>query len=354
MKTKFIKFSIPFLSVFIAFLAGAGILLISGANPILAYSALFKGAFGDMAALGRSLEKSTPLIFNALAITFAFRAGLFNIGAQGQFLFGAISASAAGFYFTSLPMAFHIPVVILSGFFAGALYGALQGALKAYTGAHEVITGIMFNYVAINFTDYLVKGPLMDTSPGNIIPRTPLIQETCRIPSAFDIQTGFFIAVLAACVVSFILQRTTMGFEIKTVGKGMEAAQYAGMKVKKIVLTSMFLSGGIAGLGGAIETMGVTYRFQPGFNIGLGFEGIMIALLGKLSPIGIIPAAILVGAMKAGASMMQFAVGVETEIIDVILSILLFFVAADVIFRKLLKDDSDKTDSLLLNSGWGR
>lgn len=353
MKTYLYTLSLSALSVFLAFSIGAVLLIVADSNPLDAYVALFSGAFGSMGDLARTLEKATPLIFNALAITLAFKAGLFNIGAQGQFLFGAIVSAAAGFYFTHLPMLFHIPLVILAGILAGAFYALIQGILKAYSGAHEVITGIMFNYIAINFTDYLVKGPFMDTSPGNIIPRTPLIQESCQIPQLYDIHAGFFIAVCISVVVYFFMHQTTLGFEIRTVGGGMDAAKYSGINVKRVILIAMFLSGGLAGLGGAVETMGVTYRFQPGFNAGLGFEGIMIALLGKLHPLGIILASLLVGAMKAGAGMMQFAVDVETEIIDVILAILLFFVAADVFFQKIIKGNVFKKDVSLTSSGWG-
>jgi simple sugar transport system permease protein len=310
--------NIPLAAVFFALLIGAVLLVISGANPIQAYAALFDGAFGSMTALGRTLEKATPLIFSGLAVAFAFKAGLFNIGAQGQLLFGAIIAAAIGFGVDGLPAYIHAPLALLGGAAAGALYGAIPGALKVYTGAHEVITTIMLNYIAINITDYLADGPWKDTSAGNIIARTPEIHETARIPAIAGIPLGFGLAILAAILVWWILSRTTLGFDIRTVGLNASAARYAGIRVGFTIILTMVLSGALAGIGGAVETQGVVGRYQPGFNAGLGFDGITIALLGKTSPFGVIPAAILVGAMRAGASNMQFTAGIAKEIVDVI------------------------------------
>jgi len=347
--------SIPAAAVLLALLIGAIILLISGANPIQAYAALFQGAFGSMNALGRTLEKATPLVFSGLAVAFAFKAGLFNIGAQGQLLFGAITAAAIGFGIEGLPAIIHAPLALLGGALAGALYGAIPGALKVFTGAHEVITTIMLNYIAINITDYLADGPWKDTSPGNIVARTPAIQDSAVIPSLGGIPLGFFLAVLAAVLVWWILSRTTLGFDIRTVGLNPSAARYAGIRVAFTVILTMVISGALAGMGGAVETQGVVGRYQPGFNAGLGFDGITIALLGKTNPFGVIPAAILVGAMKAGASNMQFTAGVPKEITDVIQALMLFFVAADMIVRWLLRmREAGEEEKVTLSSGWGQ
>ena len=347
--------SIPLAAVILALLIGAVLLLISGVNPIQAYGALFDGAFGSMTAFARTLEKATPLIFSGLAVAFAFKAGLFNIGAQGQLLFGAITAAAIGFGLEGLPAYIHAPLALLGGAVAGALYGAIPGALKVYTGAHEVITTIMLNYVAINITDYLADGPWKDTSPGNIVARTPEIQETARIPVIAGIPLGFVLALVAAVIVWWVLTRTTLGFDIRTVGLNASAARYAGIRVAFTVILTMVLSGALAGLGGAVETQGVVGRYQPGFNSGLGFDGITIALLGKTSPFGVIPAAILVGAMRAGASNMQFTAGVAKEIVDVIQALMLFFVAADMVVRWIfrIKGPSDE-EKITLSSGWGK
>jgi simple sugar transport system permease protein len=342
--------SLPATAVILALLIGAVILLFQGIHPLHAYGSLLKGAFGSFTAWGRTLEKATPLIFSGVAIAFAFKAGLFNIGAQGQLLFGAVISAAVGFGVRGLPPLCHIPLALFAGALAGAFYAAIQGAMKAYTGAHEVITGIMLNYVAINLTDYLSSGPLKDPAPGNIIARTPLILETSRIPVFGGIPMGFVLAVLVAVAVWWIINQTTFGFEIKTVGLNPDAAHYAGIRVPRILILAMTFSGFLAGLGGAIETQGIVYRFQPGFNVGLGFEGIAIALLARTHPIGVIPAALAVGAMKAGASQMQFHAGVAPEITDVIIALMLFFVAADMIVRWILRRrEASEEKFLLLN-----
>jgi simple sugar transport system permease protein len=346
--------SVPLGAVILALVIGAVILLVSGANPIEAYAALFKGAFGSSAAIQRTLEKATPLIFSGLAVAFAFKAGLFNIGAQGQLLFGALVAAVVGFGIQGLPPVVHALVALLIGGLAGALYGAIPGALKVYTGAHEVITTIMLNYIAINITDYFADGPLKDTSPGNIVARTPLILDSARIPSIFGIPIGFVLGIAAAVIIWWLLWYTTKGFEIRTVGLNPNAARYAGIGVAFTVILTMVISGFLAGIGGAIETLGVVGRYQPGFNVGLGFDGITIALLGRTHPFGVIPASILVGAMKAGSSQMQFSAGVAKEITDVIQALILFFVAADMIVRKVFRIKEVEEEGPALSTGWGQ
>ncbi len=433
LKGVWLGIRVPLAAVLLALIIGGLILLISGINPLDAYGALVKGAFGNAQYLQRTLEKATPLIFSGLAVAFAFKAGLFNIGAQGQLLFGAITAATLGFLITGLPALVHIPLSLLGGALVGALYGAIPGALKTFTGAHEVITTIMLNYIALNITDFLADGPLKDESPGNIVARTPRIADSAVIPTpqipltnglfivllvmglaaltffvalrkqTFKIKSqgllnfvrvlivialgvlvgvvvqslspvffsqavsigflpydviplpvGFLIAIVMAVLVWFLLMRTSLGFEIRTIGLNQHAAKYAGIKVRLIFILAMVISGFLAGMGGAVETQGVVYRYQPGFNVGLGFDGITIALLGRNHPLGVIPAALLVGAMKGGGNVMQFEAKVPAEIIDVIQALMLFFVAADMIVRWVIrakaKPDQQK---IKLTSGWG-
>lgn len=346
--------SVPVIAVLLAALIGAILLAASGASPVAAYAALIRGSFGSAAAVGRTLEKATPLLFSGLAVAFAFKAGLFNIGAQGQLLFGAIVAAAIGFGVSGLPAIIHAPLALLGGALAGALYGAIPGTLKTYTGAHEVITTIMLNFIAINITDFLANGPWKDRSPGNIVARTPRILDSAEIPTLGAIPVGFLIGVLVAAITWWLLWRTTLGYEIRTVGLNPNAASYAGIHVARTVILTMMLSGLLAGIGGAIETLGVVGRYQPGFNTGLGFDGITIALLGKTSPFGVIPAALLVGAMNAGASQMQFSAGVAQEITDVIQALILFFVAADMIVRWMLRMRATEEEKVTLSTGWGQ
>jgi simple sugar transport system permease protein len=324
--------SVPVFAVLLAVLIGAIILFVSGASPIEAYSALIKGSFGDVDAFTRTLEKATPLVFSGLAVAFAFKAGLFNIGAQGQLLFGAIVAAVLGFAIDGLPAYIHAPLALLGGALAGALFAAIP--------------------VAINITDYLADGPWKDASPGNVVARTPKIFDTAVIPDIGGFPVGFLIALLFALLIWWLLEHTTLGFEIRTVGQNPDAAEYSGVKVARTVILAMVISGFIAGIGGAVETQGVVGRYQPGFNVGLGFDGITIALLGKTNPFGVIPAAILIGAMEAGSSQMQFSADVAKEIVDVIQALILFFIAADIIIRWLLRMGEEE-EGVKLTTGWG-
>ncbi|MCO5184812.1 MAG: ABC transporter permease [Anaerolineae bacterium] len=342
--------SVPVLSIILALVIGGVILALSGNNPIAAYVALLRGSFGSAEAFGRTLEKATPLIFGGLAVAFAFKAGLFNIGGQGQLLIGAIIAAYVGFAFDGLPFIIHMPLALIAGAVAGGLYGAIAGALKAYTGAHEVITTIMLNYVAINLTDYLADGPWKDEG---IIARTPAVLESAVIPTWGFLPFGFLLAVLAAIATWYLVYRTTFGYAIRTTGINPNAAQYAGIKVSQVIILTMGISGFLAGMGGAVETLGVVGRYQPGFNLGLGFDGITIALLAKTNPLGVIPAAILIGAMQAGSSQMQFSAGVPFQIIDVIQALILFFVSADIIVRKVFRMRETGGEKITLSTGWG-
>jgi simple sugar transport system permease protein len=288
-----------------------------------------------------------------LAVAFAFKAGLFNIGGQGQLLMGAIVAAYIGFALDGLPFIIHMPLALLGGSLAGAAYAAIAGALKAYTGAHEVITTIMLNFIAINITDYLANGPWKDSSAGNIVARTPLVLESAVIPNIAGYPIGFLLACFMAVLTYYLLYYTTMGYAIRTTGLNSHAAHYAGIKVAQIIVLTMAFSGFLAGMGGAIETLGVIGRYQPGFNAGLGFDGITIALLAKTNPLGVIPAAILIGAMQAGGSQMQFDAGVRFQIVDIIQALILFFVSADLIVRKILGSGAVDEDKVTLSSGWG-
>lgn len=346
--------SVPVAAVLLAMLIGAVILAVSGAPPLQAYGALYRGAFGNANAIARTLEKATPLIFSGLAVAFAFKAGLFNIGAQGQLLMGALTSAVIGFAVTGLPAVIHIPLALLGGAMAAALFAAIPGALRAFTGAHEVIVTIMMNYVAINITDWLADGPLKDTSGSNIVARTPLILDSARIPVIGSVPLGFVIALLTAVVIWWLLNYTTIGFEIRTVGLNPFAARYAGMRVAFTIIMTMAISGFLAGMGGAVETQGVVGRYQPGFNTGIGFDGITIALLGRTHPFGVIPASILVGAMDAGSNQMQFSAGVAKEITDVIQALILFFVAADMIVRWIIRARTTDSAGPALSTGWGQ
>lgn len=337
---------IPIIAVFIALFIGGILIKLQGLDPFLAYRSLFKSAFGSIEGISVTLGKSTPLVLSGLAVAVGLRAGLFNIGAQGQLLSGALAAAWAGVTFDGLPGYLHIPIALIIGAFFGSLVAAISGLLKAYRGVHEVITTIMLNSIVMAVADYLASGRLRE--PDQFLTRTSEIAESAKLPIYGNLPSGFFIAVILGVLVWWILGRTTSGFRIETVGRNRHAAWYAGISVKRTVISAMMVSGAIAGLGGAIETLGITYRYAPAFNLGLGFDGITIALLGRVHPIGIIPGAILIGGMRAGAANMQFDAGVAPEIVDLLMALILLFVTAPLITR-FFKNSANKT----VTSGWG-
>ena len=340
---------IPLIAVTLALVVGAILIATSGSSPVEAYSALIEGSFFGWESFGRTLEKATPLIMGGLAVAFAFKAGLFNIGGQGQLLFGALIAGAVGYGFTGLPWIIHMPLALLLGAVAGAAWGAIPGILKATRGAHEVITTIMLNFVAANMAEWLATK--VWRKEGDILVRTPIIEDSAEIPTWGHVPLGFFIAVAFALAIWFLLQRTTFGFEIRSVGLNPSAAAYAGISVKRIIVLTMTISGFLAAIGGSIETLGVVGRYEPGVNAGLGFDGITIALLARTHPIAVIPAAILIAAMNASASLMQFKAGVAPEIVDVIEALILLFVATPIIVRWFVKSRQD--DGVSVGATWG-
>ncbi len=346
--------SIPLAAVVFGLVIGAILILTQNASPGTAYKALLVGGAGDSDAVLRTLQKATPLIFGGLAVAFAFKAGMFNIGGQGQLLVGAVFAAGVGFGIDGLPLIIHLPVALLAGGIAGAVWGGIAGTLKATTGAHEVIVTIMLNFVAGNLTDWLAANPWMDNSGSNIVARTPLVEDSAVIPTFGAVPVGFLLAVITAITCWMILERTTFGFEVKSVGNNRHAADYAGIRVGRIMALTMAVAGLLAGLGGAVESLGVDGRFEAGVNVGLGFEGITIALLARANPLGVVPAALLVGLMEAGAARMQFKAGVAPELIDVIQALILFFVAAPIILRWVLRMRHDASEQLQLGAGWGR
>ena len=340
---------VPIIAVVLALLAGALLIQLSGSSPWEAYSALFEGSFVGWERFGTTLEKATPLIMGGLAVAFAFKGGLFNIGGQGQLLFGALIAGAAGYGFTGLPWIIHMPLALLLGAAAGAAWGAIPGVLKATRGAHEVITTIMLNFVAANMAEWLCTKVWRE--PGDILVRTPMIEGSAEIPTFGNIPLGFLIAVAFAFGMWYLLQKTTFGFEVRSVGLNPSAASYAGISTKRIVILTMAISGFLAGVGGSIETLGVLGRYEPGFNAGLGFDGITIALLARTNPIAVIPSAVLIASMDASASLMQFKAGVAPEITDVIEALILLFVATPIIVRWFFK--SRQGEEISFGANWG-
>jgi general nucleoside transport system permease protein len=351
---------IPLLAVITALIIGGIVIAVVGGNPFAAYLGLIQGAFGSLKALSETAVWATPYIFAGLAVAVAFKGGLFNIGAEGQLALGAVVAALIGYALPSwlgfdLPAIIHIPLAIGLGALTGALWAAIPGFLKAYAGGHEVINTIMMNYIALNLTSFLLNGPMKDPSPTNVIARTPEIALSARLPVLFDgfrIHWGFILALLVAFLVWLLLWKTTLGFEIRTVGSNPDAAKYAGINVKRTIVLTMALSGFLAGLAGTIEVTALNYRHQLGFSQGYGFDAIAIALLGKTNPFGVVIASILFGAMRNGGTRMQFMTQIPVDIISVIQALILLFVAADAIIRYIYRIKA-RGERVVLTRGWG-
>lgn len=346
---------VPLLAIFTALVLGALIIAATGASVVLAYEGLFKGALGSRVAIANTLVEATPYIFAGLAVALGFKCGLFNIGVEGQLGIGSLCAAVAGFGLTGLPAVIHLPLALLAGALGGALWGAIPGFLRARTGSHEVITTIMLNYISIRLTDYLIKSPFRDRSSS--APRTPFIQPSAELPYLFGpnyrLHLGFLLALLTVAAIWWLLNKSTIGFEIRTVGANPDAAQYAGMSITRNFVLAMALSGGLAGLAGATTVLGLEHNLKSSFSAGYGFDSIAIALLAKSSPIGIIPAAIFWGALRNGAGLMQLQSGISISLINIVQALVIVFVAADQIVRWIYRIRRKSEGSIVFTRGWG-
>jgi len=346
--------SIPILAVFTALLIGAIIIWASGGDPITGYIGLWEGSLGKTRSLSETVVAATPYMFAGLAVALGFRGGLFNIGVEGQLFMGSVCAAWVGYAITGLPWIVHMPLALLAGCLGGALCAGIPGWLKAKVGAHEVITTIMINYIAISFTNWLVTGPMQD--PNTIVPQTRKILPSATLPPLFaDYRAhwGSILALLVAVLVYWLLWKTVLGFEIRTVGASATAAQYAGISVSRNIVLTMLLSGALAGAAGAIDVIGLHRYFSPGFSIGYGFDSIAVAVLGQNHPLGVIPAALLFGAMNNGAGLMQLRTQAPVFIISVIQALILMFVASEEIVRWIYRIKVPKAkEEILLSRGW--
>jgi general nucleoside transport system permease protein len=304
-------------------------------KPITAYAALVQGSLLGFDPIIDTLKQAAPLVLGGLAVALGFKAGLFNIGVQGQFLMGVLGSVAVGVALSKEPAWIAAPLALLAGTLAGAAIGGIVGILKAFSGAHEVVTTIMLNYIAANILAAFVAGPLR-------VPKAPA-------PVTFGVgnaslpiflgktgHIGILVAIVAVVTIWWILYRTTLGFEIRTSGANPEAARYAGMRPRRIIILTMGIAGGLGGLAGAGELLGVTHQTQTSFATAVGFDSIAVALLARSNPLAIIPAALLFGAMRAGAGQMQIQAGTPRELVDVLQAmILLVLVILPVIARRL-------------------
>ncbi len=327
-------------------------------NPVQMVQALFSGDAAQIRTafwpLSESLVASTPYIFAGLAVAFGFRCGLFNIGAEGQLFIGAICSVWIG-YSIGLPWILHLPLALLGAIVGAGFWGAVPGFLKAKTGAHEVITTIMMNYIAYRLADWLLHGPMM--RPG-YNPISPDILPSAYLPQFFAspirFHAGFLLALFMAWVVWWVLFKSTLGFEIRTVGANPSAAKYAGMNITKNFVLAMGISGALAGMAGANEVLGLNHNLASAFSSGYGFDSIALALLGKSHPAGVVLAALLFGFLRSGATGMQSYAGIPIDIISIIQALVIIFVAAPPIIRSIYRIRVKRDiGAEVFTRGWG-
>lgn len=368
---------IPALAVLSGLILGAIVILVSGENPLLAYGALFEGSFGNPLDLFQGLQiyfatgetkellrsiypfteslvTATPYIFAGLSVALGFRCGLFNIGAEGQFFIGALCSAFVGYSIKGLPMIVHLPLAILGGALGGAVWGMIPGYLKARFGAHEVVNTIMMNWIAFRLSDWLLNGPMKSSG---FRPVTPNVMETAELPRFFPdplrFNFGFVLALLAAWFVYWFLFKTTLGFEIRSVGSNPDAAKYAGMNIVRNFVLVMVLAGGLAGLAGTAQVLGVDHWVGQGFSAGYGFDAIAISLLGKNHPVGVVLSALLFGILRSGATDMQSMARIPIDIISIVQGMVIVFIAAPDIIRWLYRIRTIKKEETVLTRGWG-
>ncbi|NQX27089.1 ABC transporter permease [Microbacteriaceae bacterium VKM Ac-2854] len=315
-----------------------------------AYTSLFQGSIynfrrdgfaNGIKPLFDTLAFATPLIAGGLGVALAFRVGLFNIGGRGQMLIAAACAGWVGFSF-DLPWGVHMLIATVAGVIGGALWGGIVGVIKARTGAHEVILTIMLNYVAFYLIAFLLRTPGALQAPGSNNPKSPAMKETAIFPSLlgsnYALNIGFVFAIIATVAVWWILNRSSLGFKFRAVGENPNAARVAGMNVKNMYVYAMLISGGLLGLAGASQVQGtVTSGFSSGIDAGIGFDAITVALLGRSRPWGVFFAGILFGAFKAGGYSMQAAQGIPIDVVLVVQSLIVLFIAAPPLVRAIFR-----------------
>jgi len=333
---------VPVLAVAMALAFGAVVMLATGvslADVGQSYVALFTGSLGSVSAISETLTAAAPLTLAALGIALGFRAGLFNIGAEGQVLLGGMAAVVVGFALTDTPAWIHLPLALLAGAIAGAIWAGIAGWLKAATGAHEVITTIMLNLIAMRLVDYLLRNPPIQ-KPGRADPISQSVLPSAELPRLLTwidpnlrVHAGILMVIAAVIFVYWLLFKTTRGFEFRAAGSNPHAARYAGMKAGAIIVVVMATAGALAGLAGANQVLGVLGRASPGFSGGAGFDAIAVALLGRSHPVGVLLAGLLFGALQAGGREMQVEAGVSIDLIAIIQALVIVFMAAPTLVR---------------------
>jgi simple sugar transport system permease protein len=319
----------PIIGILIGLLIGALLILIAKADPITAYAALFRGAFGGSRQITETLLSACPIMIIGLGMSAAFRARVWNIGAEGQYYMGALLGGLAALYLPPfLPRLILIPVMMLGGILGGALWGLLPAIIKIKNGINEIISTLMFNYIAILFMQYLVRGPLHEAE--GFLPQSEQFAAVTRLPLIFNsrIHIGVVLAFLLAPMVFALLWSTPLGFKLRAVGSRSSVARYAGVRVERIIVFAMMFSGGLAGLAGIIEVASYFTRLKGDISVGYGFSGILVALLGRMNPFGVVIASIFFAALTIGAQAMHVVNKLPVDLANVIQAIIVLSVLA--------------------------
>lgn len=308
---------------------GALLILLSGSNPISAYRALFAESFFDYWGIANTLVKTSPMLLAGLAVILPYKAGLFNIGAEGQIYLGGLFGAVVALALPNMPGWLGIPIILSASMLGGALWAAIPGYLRAYRGINEVIVTLLMNFIGIYIVSYAVSGPLL--AEGAPYPYSEEVAEQFHLPILMpqtDAHLGVMIGIAAALLITFWLRSTPSGFQLQLIGRNRSAARYAGVKTRKKMMTAMMLGGGLAGLAGGLEVLGLKYRLFHLFSAGYGYDGIIVAFIAALNPIMAPLSAFFLAGLSAGAGTMQRAVGVEGSVVEAIQGIVVLFVAA--------------------------
>ncbi len=329
---QFLNFAIsgfrPLIAIFFALLISGAMVAINGTNPILAYAALLKGAVGSVDGLANTAVRATPLILGGLSFAIAYQVAYFNVGVEGQMYMGAVAGTVVAIMPLPIPSWLHVTLTLLAAAIGGALWAAIPAYLRAYRGISEIVVTIMLNFVAIYFASYTVTsgGPLAKENA--FFPQSPEIIKSAELPillQGSSLHAGFLIG-LALCIITFlVLKYSTLGFRTRMVGANPVAAQYSGINVKSHSFLIMLIAGAVGGIAGIGEILGLRHALFDGFSGNLGYDGIAVGLLSGASPIGVIVSALFFGGLRAGASLMQQQVGVETAIAQIIQALAIFF-----------------------------
>lgn len=330
---RYLHFVIPLFSVIMALLFCAILILSMGGNPLSAYARLLQGAFGNSMKIATTLVKAIPLMLCGLSVAVAFKMKLMNIGAEGQMALGCLAASGVALFCSGIPSPMKIPVMLLAGFAAGGLWALISILPRVYLGVNEVIVTLLMNYVAILFSEYFIYGPWRDPNGDNMPFSAPFATDA-RLTKFFgDVHTGIFVALIAAIVLYFIFKRTVWGYQIKVIGESPKAAGYAGMNIRRSILITMLISGGLAGLAGVCEVAGTVGILKTGISNDSGYTAIIIAYLSKFNPLVVLVVSVLFGGLQAGGYGMQL-VGLPVQIVTMLQgSILLFVLGGEFLTR---------------------